>query len=927
LNHGKKFNKYKSKMYKNGNEGFLVPPSKAVLEETSITRNQNELDVLQREYNKTLEQYQKLEAKISGNTEDYYKRINPTNQYLNKTVRFSTGQTAYVTNQGVVRIIPSLEIGVSVNAPPSSLNLQIPWDESYVIPNTPIPTSPPLISGTPMKKGQSIGFEGQNVYVDRLITNSTAEYLGCYADTQSMTFIGNSPSVISAIFNGEFSQPQIDNNSYTAITSTSTVPGWDFNAFLINNSSAWGYPIPYPVGDQCVSIQTGGTISQGLANVSAGTYSLTFYACGRNCCDNSGKSNPINVLLNNVSIYSIDNPVINVWTKHTTTFSVTQAGSSVITFKGTWTESDRSTALQGISIGNTDSNSAGSFNYDMCKQSAIDGGYQYFALQNVNTETSKGYCGVSNDSVGATKGGLSYAVSGVTGLWSSATSGQPGNTAYLNSAGSLEVLNSSGTVVYSTPGLNPTNYMGCYKDASARAIPLYNKGSQSYTKDSCHQLANDSGNTYYGTQNSSTGKNAQCSFSNDFAHVTMYGKANNCYKLSDGSWSGGPWSNAVYTADPEQKNNYFLSLQDDGNMCIYRGVNPSDWQEGVWCAYTNGQQKEANPQYQVEKGKFGRNWMSTGSTLASGEFIASNNGKIFLIMNSDGNLVLYTSTKALNCKQMSDTKTGGGQGGNALYKMNQTGIKSNLKNIAYIDQNSDLFSYPDEETELSNAYSELKGTDTVGNDLTSFGGANVDSCKSACNNTDDCYGFVFVSNTGTCYTKDKNISDKQLNPTSDLYIRSRKPKNQPASISQIVNNVDSIKYQNYTNSGKDISSVYGLDKANYVQKQELDQLKGKMNLLSKQMVDMTSNLKKNGGLVGARIQTNTQTVEGFTNGVQGGYLTQLRDTNKRITEYTTNLDHIVDDSKTVFLQHNYEYLLWSVIALGTGIMALSVIRN
>jgi hypothetical protein len=115
-----------------------------------------------------------------------------------------------------------------------------------------------------------------------------------------------------------------------------------------------------------------------------------------------------------------------------------------------------------------------------------------------------------------------------------------------------------------------------------------------------------------------------------------------------------------------------------------------------------------------------------------------------------------------------------------------------------------------------------------------------------------------------------------------------------------------------------------LNKPNDLQQQELDQLRGKLDLLSKQMVDMTSNLKKKGDLVGSRIQTNTQTVEGF---VQGGYLTQLNNTNKRITEYTTNLDHIVDDSQIVFLQHNYEYLLWSAIALGTGIMALSIMRN
>ena len=927
LDHGTKFNKYKSKLYKNDIEGFLVPPSKAVLEETDITRTQNERDALQQEYQNTLGQYDKLRAQVTGNTENYLKRVNPENPYLNKTVRFSTGQNAYVTNQGVVKLIPSDEIGKSVGVPPSSINLGAPWDDSYAIPGTPIPTMPPLISGSALQKGQSIGYEGQNVYVDKLITNSTATYLGCYEDTNTLTFVGDEPPVVSLIHNGEFSHPVIGNNKHHTISNSSSVPGWTFYAKLINNSKDWGYPIPYPVGNQCVSIQTTDNISQTLQNLVVGSYSLTFYACGRDCCDKSGKGNPINVLLNDSSFYTVEPPV-NVWTRYTTQFSVTLAGSNTLSFKGTWTSGDRSSALQGISIGLTTSSTGGSYTHEMCKQRAIDDGHSFFALQDVNTETGKGYCSVTDDMIGATKNGSSYAVSGVTGLWSSATSGQSGNSARLNSAGSLEVINSSGTVVYSTPSVNPTNYMGCYKDAKSRAIPLYNKGSQGYNKESCRQLAEDSGNTYYGTQNSSNGEKAQCSFSNDLGHVTMYGKADNCYKLSDGSWSGGPWSNAVYTADPEQKNNYFLILQDDGNMCIYRGASPTDNQGIVWSSNTVGKQKEANPQY--SSGKFGKNWITVGETLASGDFIVSSNGKIFLIMNSDGNLVLYTSVKALNCKRMDRNIIGGGQGANALYSLDQTGFKTELSTLSYIGPNSEMYSYPSSEMELAETYSQITGYDSAGNDLISFGGATIDSCKAKCNETQDCYGFVYNNSTQTCYTKDKNMypnTQKQMIPTAELYVRTRRPKNQPPSISTVVNSVDSLKHHNYISSGKDIRSAYNLNKPNDLQQQELDQLRGKLDLLSKQMIDMTSNLKKKGGLVGSRIQTNTQTVEGFTNGVQGGYLTQLNNTNKRINEYTTNLDHIVDDSQTVFLQHNYEYLLWSAIALGTGIMALSIIRN
>jgi hypothetical protein len=357
-------------------------------------------------------------------------------------------------------------------------------------------------------------------------------------------------------------------------------------------------------------------------------------------------------------------------------------------------------------------------------------------------------------------------------------------------------------------------------------------------------------------------------------------------------------------------------------MCIYRGADPTDNQGLVWSSNTVGKEQEANPQYSSSK-----NWLTVGATLAPGDFIVSSNGKIYLIMQDDGNLILFTSSKVLNCKRMVRNIVGGGQGANALYSLDQTGIKTELSTLSYIGPNSEMYSYPSSEMELAETYSQITGYDSAGNDLASFGGATIDSCKAKCNETQDCYGFVYNNSTQACYTKDKNMypnTSKHMNPTAELYVRTRRPKNQPPSISTVVNSVDSLKHHNYIRSGKDIHSAYNLNKPNDLQQQELDQLRGKLDLLSKQIVDITSNLKKKGDLVGSRITKNIAGVEGFA---QGGYLTQLNNTNKRITEYTSNLDHIVDDSQTVFLQHNYEYLLWSAVALGTGIIALSVIRN
>jgi hypothetical protein len=67
------------------------------------------------------------------------------------------------------------------------------------------------------------------------------------------------------VFNNNFSDPQLQFNSYEYITSNNKrIPGWNFKAVLINNSSAWGYKIPYPDGNQAVSIQKDGYIIKNI---------------------------------------------------------------------------------------------------------------------------------------------------------------------------------------------------------------------------------------------------------------------------------------------------------------------------------------------------------------------------------------------------------------------------------------------------------------------------------------------------------------------------------------------------------------------------------------------------------------------------------------------------------------------------------------
>ena len=955
LSQGEKFKKYQKKIKKslekninnvNSKEGFQglqdiqnnlqLNPNSLTSQSINIIKNNNyttqeqqTVANLQEQYQNTLSEYESLTAQISGATTGYLNRVNPNNPYLGKNIKIGKN-VMYVTQQGVAKLYPTQAIlnstAGSNNCPSQQtiVTVNLPWSSSYATAGVNIPTNPPLITGTPMTAEQSCGNEGNNIFVNKLINNPTATYQGCYADnttTPLMTFIGGSPPPPSVnLQNGNFSQPQIPNNSYSFINSNTTVPGWNFNALIFNNWAGWGYPLPYPQGSQCAAIYLNAVISQNI-QLNIGTYNLSFYACS---ATNYGSA-PVNVFLGEQSniIYNFTPTTTSGWQQYNTSFTMTSSGNYALGFQTLQGSNQWSNVgIQNIQLSASGSSQSGTYNYNQCKNAAIDAGYQYFALQGVNPSTSKGYCAVSDNQPVITSLGPGLVPNGQQALWSSKTSGQNGNTAILTITGALSILNANGTSVYNSPtsNANPSNYLGCYGDGPNRAMPLYNNGSQQYNNAQCQQIAQQNGATYYGLQNSTSGQNAQCAISSNWAQTSEYGIAGNCTKISDGSYSGGGWSNAVYNASLPQSN-YFLILQNDGNMVIYRGTSPSDNQGVIWATGTNGKLQDTNPNFTAAKGKYGQNWISQGSTLAAGDFIGSTSGNMALIMQSDGNLVLYTFTMVSNCQKMADGNTGAGIGSNALYDIGNTGIPANMSQLAYVDQNSELHSYPSSNTQYSNTYTEMPGNDSGGYNIpsASFGNATVQSCESACNNNTNCAGFAFSNNV--CYPKTSSMypnGSRTLNPAVNLFIRGKNPISPPIGAPSTVNNVDSISYQNYVNGGN-IGNKYGLANATSTQKQQLDQLQTRMNMLTSQINQMTGKFDSGTNQAQTQSQANVQ-------GIQD-YLQGLESTNGQINNFSTNVERILSDSDIVVLQKNYDYLFWSILATGTLLITMNIVKK
>ena len=177
-----------------------------------------------------------------------------------------------------------------------------------------------------------------------------AKYIQCNNTEMTTLYSPITSGQPSSILNANFDSPIINPNTFKYINSSTVVPSWKFNAVLLNNSKAWGYPTPYPNGNQCVSIQNLGTISQ-TVNFSKGNYLISLSACGRKY----GGMNETIILVTSIAnkktvLNERIKPEVNKWDKFTYELKVTEDGDYEIQFKGTNVNGDKSSALQNIII-------------------------------------------------------------------------------------------------------------------------------------------------------------------------------------------------------------------------------------------------------------------------------------------------------------------------------------------------------------------------------------------------------------------------------------------------------------------------------------------------------------------------------------------------------------------------------------------------
>jgi len=299
--------------------------------------NTNENELLVNQYNNLLVEYQNVKRETNSRAQKVVQQMNPSNPYLKQNILFSTGQIAYVTEKGVVKLYPDKNtfdnLAGKNNCPSSEpVNVNIPWDPSYTFPGTTIPTSPPLMSGTPMQKGQMCGNEDSNILVNQVASDASSDYLGCYQD-----------DVRTPLMKAVNSGAQIYNNS----TCLQSAIDASYNYYSLQNLDS----------------------STGLAQC--------FLTNDLNQAETYGKATQVCTQQKDGYIYG--GPL------NTAVYKTQDS-----TYLGSYRDSYNRT-MKAIN------NRSRTYDYNSCSQEALKSGNQYFGLQYFNDETQKSQCFVSND--------------------------------------------------------------------------------------------------------------------------------------------------------------------------------------------------------------------------------------------------------------------------------------------------------------------------------------------------------------------------------------------------------------------------------------------------------------------------------------------------------------------------------------------------
>jgi len=902
-----------------------------------------ELQKLQNQYELLINEYDIDFNNLENYINESINRVN-NNKYANRNITMN-GAIAYVTKSGISKWYQNPTIydsTIGKNGCPSNTPLNTGIDNKYEYLNTIgsiIPTEPNLLTGSKIIQGQSCGYEGENIYVTELSSNPTSTFIGCYVDSSDIAMTKK----YGRLTNERCRQVTLqDGYKYYSLQNynDSDKMAECFGSNDLDKAKKYG---TQRIEEKPLwSTGTGGTDANmfvvgndGSLNLYNSNSNNSYFKTEKdNCTPNSGVLNMSNLVATYGANCGEGVYLGNVTEKVIEKYYADGASTS-----------DFSITANNATLTDTYKNCSKNFDvsYDCGGKNYIDNGNFYYNTLSIKY-TNDSYVYI-NDSSSVYGWYIGTAMLNNSKAW-----GFP--TPYPN--GNICVSIQSTKYIYTNNDMNldvGTYILSFY--ACARNCCAIRGGEnpnpiniQLYTNDKqwvknielFTPTSTSSWIKYTFNFNVETKQNYRIYFvgtSTDDRSTALQGfslvSTNDSTPLSK---SGSVTEGGTYNFSCEDKKNicdYVLMLNDDGNLQLFRSIENNPTSLLLW--ETNKKDESGNiyDNWNVSKSKFGRNYMKMGESLSTNEWISSNNSKHRLILQVDGNLVLYTNyLNDVVCPIKEDGYNYGGEMTNAIFQTNESVYPSNMGKLAYIDDDTILHEYDTSIKKNSNEYITFDNYNSASNDLQNgVLTTDLNSCYELCNENDKCYGLVYGKESKYCYLKNSNTYPYANRQNNNLYtLAIRKPALYNSSnYKNNINFVDSITYQNYpkgenmnANTKKNFNSNFP-----FVPKTLLDDYENKITELKsigekicskmEYIYNQNTHLLEQMNINKQQFENNIQSYK-MKNKQMDRLLNLLIQNKEGFQNLNMNdIDKILNSSEIKVLMHNYKYIGWSSVAL------------
>lgn len=355
-----------------------------------------------------------------------------------------------------------------------------------------------------------------------------------------------------------------------------------------------------------------------------------------------------------------------------------------------------------------------------------------------------------------------------------------------------------------------------------------------------------------------------------------------------------------------------LSVNDNGNLTLTNVTDPTGailWQSST------GQTGIPIEKYRAINSKFKRNYIQSGETLSSGEFIGSPSGNCYLIMETktDGTASIELRYETINCSgNPTDNSFGNDDDTVSIYTIKKE-KPTNLGKLGYVDEDGTIHQYPSELLQKNDKFFNVGRYSNNGNDLQVIKNTNKTDCENLCKLNPDCAGYVFKNNNNECQLKNSNVfpnSSRMVDNSAELYIRGSNVLNN-TSCSKVVNNVESSIWE-LSNIG-DKMSMNTLCNLGAFTEEERKDLEDSNNTLVDSVTKLYNRLigeTKSSTKINDDLDKNRKTIDSLNKSYDN-----VKDNIKIKEDERRQFIAMKEDSKKHLISENLNYMLWSILAI------------